>query len=168
MMTRFGAVEDGIPTGTRIPQDSVAVAELAAEHTQVKQLLATSPLPDAAAIRKRGRQLIQELCDGGQYHQLRVYAAYRLVRQGLNSEASSDVVNDAVRAVLTGLEGGRDGRHPRWVDLQDMSSFVDYLQKAIKSITVSLSRHEKCLTFVQLDKPEFSAGGRDLELVAPG
>lgn len=103
---------------------------------------------------KRGRQLLSALCDNGDYHQLQRYAAGRLARLGLNSEAAADILHEAVQAVLIGLGGGRNGRHARPKDLHDLPSFLMFMKRTIKSIATSAGRHHRCVPFVPLTNGE--------------
>lgn len=101
--------------------------------------------------RKRGRQLLHALYENGDYRQLQRYAAGRLLQLGLNSEAAADSVHDAVLAVLIGLDGGRNGRHARPHDLQDLPSFCAFLKRTIKSIVTSAGRHHRCVPIIPID-----------------
>ena len=77
-----------------------------------------------------------------------LYAARRRAWLGLRSHTAADLVHEALQAVLIGLKGGREGRHPRPEDLTDLGAFVVYLEKVIKSVAAVACRHENCLDFV--------------------
>jgi len=103
--------------------------------------------------RKFGRQLVAQLaCD--HYQHLLAFAASRLKRLGLDSNAAADLLHDAIHSVLRGLEG-HVGRHPRDQDLQDMSSFLPYMKQVVKSLATNMGRHERCLFISSLNEANF-------------
>ena len=69
-----------------------------------------------------------------QYRQLGQFGDHRLARLSLHSAEGSDLVNKVVESILTALEEGQSGRHPRLEDLADVPSFLRYLRGAIKSV----------------------------------
>jgi hypothetical protein len=62
------------------------------------------------------------------------FASFRLTRVRLDPSAGEDLAQDALLAVLRGLESLSAGRHPRPIDLEDDSKFLDYLKGVIGSL----------------------------------
>jgi hypothetical protein len=128
---------------------ALAAAPTAARRPQ-RRLSLPQPVPSISKpLRKRGRDLLHSLGNDGNYDRLLAYSASRLARIGLHSDLAADLVHDAVQGVLLGLEG-QDGRHPRGEDLQDMRSFLAYLQQVIQSLATNIGRHQRCLRFTSL------------------
>jgi DNA-directed RNA polymerase specialized sigma24 family protein len=73
--------------------------------------------------------------------QLRLYATWRLRRASLEAITGEDIVQDALSAVLRGLESLESGRHPSEDDLATQATFCNYLRGAINSIVEAKSRH---------------------------
>ena len=113
-------------------------------------MLKSSMAVNPSSVRQRVEQLLPTLGNAGNYDQLVAYAASRLSRVGLNSQAA-DLVHDAIVAVLVGLNDKQEGRHPRCEDLQDMPAFLAYLKQVIKSLATNVGRHQRCLSFTCLD-----------------
>lgn len=99
---------------------------------------------------RRARQLLRDMWGAQLHRELERYAAGRLVSLGLDPWLAPDLLNEAVRLVLTGLKGGREGRHPRKKDLNDVISFFEYLRQVLKSLSTSVGRHHRCLMFLPL------------------
>jgi hypothetical protein len=74
------------------------------------------------------------------------YARRRLLRIGLDPTLSEDIVQDAFRAILIGLESAKAGRHPRGIDVQAQGAFVDYLGGVINSL-VAYEREKRRYRF---------------------
>jgi hypothetical protein len=62
------------------------------------------------------------------------FASFRLARVALNPADGEDLLQDALLAVLRGLESSSEGRHPRKVDLASISTFMNYLRGIIASL----------------------------------
>jgi hypothetical protein len=77
--------------------------------------------------------LMQELT-GEDLADLARYAGYRLARVRLDPSEGEDFRQDALLAVLHGAQSISSGRHPRPVDLQNRSAFLDYLKGVIGSL----------------------------------
>jgi hypothetical protein len=60
-------------------------------------------------------------------------------------------VHEAILAVLVGLDGRPEGRHPRRAHLRDTPSFLNYLKQVIKSAATNVGRHQRCLTITSLE-----------------
>jgi hypothetical protein len=68
------------------------------------------------------------------------FARGRLLRVGLNPFQAEDMVQDAVLAVLKGVESSSEGRHPRGSDLANRHTFTDYLRAVVASLVESERR----------------------------
>jgi hypothetical protein len=94
---------------------------------------------------------------------LRIFAEHRLARVGLDPNLGADIVQDALCAVLRGLNSAKVGRHPRPSDLEDKAAFVNYLRGVINSL-VAVERRKDVHKFnhCQLDgqEPRLSDDGR--------
>lgn len=62
------------------------------------------------------------------------FASFRLAKVGLNPTGAEHIAQDALLAVLRGLESSTVGRYPRPCDLTDQSAFMDYLRGVIGSL----------------------------------
>jgi hypothetical protein len=71
------------------------------------------------------------------------FAEHRLAAQGVNPSAGDDVTQRALAAILKGLESDQGGRVPRLVDLEDKSTFLNYVRGAISSISEAVGRKQK-------------------------
>ncbi len=65
------------------------------------------------------------------------YAGYRLTRVGIHWEFGEDLVQDAMLAILIGMEQPLKGRHPRTKDLEDSDSLRRYLCGVIRSLAAA-------------------------------
>jgi hypothetical protein len=84
--------------------------------------------------------------------QLSRFADYRLAGIGLWATTGQDILQDATLAILTGLQAGRYGRHPRKTDLADELAFGGYVKGVINSLIDTLaSRREHCHVHQPLD-----------------
>jgi hypothetical protein len=71
------------------------------------------------------------------------YADYRLKRVGVESELGQDLVQDAILAILIGMQGLLNGRHPRTDDVKDDESFRRYLFGVIRSLVAAQALRRK-------------------------
>ncbi len=62
------------------------------------------------------------------------YARRRLKRVGLTTLEGEDITQDALQAILVGLEEAKQGRHPRTCDLASKTAFKDYVGGVINSL----------------------------------
>lgn len=91
---------------------------------------------------KRCYELIESLNDEA-YRQLREHAEHRLAQNRLWHTTGRDLVQDAIVAVLSGLENGRSGRHPRDEALTDESAFLRYLKGVLNSLVEAETRRRE-------------------------
>jgi hypothetical protein len=84
--------------------------------------------------------------------QLSNFAAMLLAKWHLSGSSGSDLLHDAIRAVLAGLRPGRYGRHPQWKDLANDAAFSFYLRGVIASLVEAKTRrreHQHCHLSIQ-------------------
>lgn len=62
------------------------------------------------------------------------YATRRLKRVGLTALEGEDIAQDALQAILEGLEEAKQGRHPRACDVASKLAFMDYVGGVINSL----------------------------------
>jgi len=93
------------------------------------------------------------------------FAEHRLAAQGVNPSAGEDVTQRALTAILQGLESDQGGRTPRLVDLENKSTFLNYVRGAISSISEAVARtHKRRINYRPLDK---AASTRDEAMRTP-
>ena len=68
------------------------------------------------------------------------FAERRLAVMGLNPSAGEDATQRALVAILQGMESDQGGRTPRLVDLENKSTFLNFLRGAISSIIEAMGR----------------------------
>lgn len=85
--------------------------------------------------------------------QLEGFAERSLRKFGLTEAIARDLVQEAVLAVIVGLQEGRSaGRHPREEDLADSQSFVTYLRGVVHSLAeAQVRRREHRYVHVPID-----------------
>ena len=93
-------------------------------------------------IRQRARRLIDEVTSED-LRSLTLFADCLFRHRGLESSRATtgeDLGQEAVRAVLIGLEDKGSGRRPRLVDVADKDAFLNYLRGIIHSKFNALMR----------------------------
>ena len=68
------------------------------------------------------------------------FAERRLAVMGLSPSAGEDATQRALVAILQGLESDQGGRTPRLVDLENKSTFLNFVRGAISSIIEAMGR----------------------------
>ncbi|MBP9900305.1 MAG: hypothetical protein KBH45_02510, partial [Verrucomicrobia bacterium] len=69
------------------------------------------------------------------------YATRRLKRVGLTALEGEDIAQDAIQAILVGLEEAKQGRHPRASDVINKATFKDYAGGVINSLVTVERQH---------------------------
>jgi DNA-directed RNA polymerase specialized sigma24 family protein len=108
-------------------------AEMAAKHVAVKK------------TQQREQRLIHLISHLSplQRQRLMRFADRRLAKFGVPNCTGQDLLQDAILALLLGLQPGPRGRHPRAEDLADGCAFASYLRGVLHSLAEAEARRRE-------------------------
>ena len=97
--------------------------------------------PTADPTNQKCEALLQNLSQDDWQHLVH-HASRRLLILRKQRSLAQDVVQDAIRCILIGLESAERGRHPKVHQVANKSAFMDYLMSAINSKASAISPPE--------------------------